>query len=128
MLNPSTADDWTDDPTIRRCVNFAKRDGYNEMLVVNLFAFRATDPKKLAEAKNPVGPINDACLGSLAGDSRYQWVAAWGAHKFAKARIEKVTSQPWWPSSVLCLGTTKDGSPRHPLYIPRKKPFEVFNA
>lgn len=120
MLNPSTADDSTDDPTIRRCVGFAfGHENVPRFDVVNLFALRATDPRELATAPDPVGPENDATLLE-AMRRRAFIVCAWGAHPMARRRVPRFLqlhreagSRPIW-----CLGTTADGSPRHPLYLP----------
>lgn len=118
MLNPSTADAKLDDPTIRRCIGFAKREGYGALIVLNLYAYRATDPKALLSCGDPVGPGNDnmlrAHLRSSVGVGR-PVIAAWGAN--AKAdRVGQVLDLcpgvDW-----RCLGTTKDGHPRHPLYV-----------
>src|SRR5581483_9586135 len=79
MLNPSTADAETDDPTIRRCLGFAKAWGYGTLVVTNLFAYRATDPAELAKAGDPVGPDNDTRLWSEAQLSDLV-VCAWGNH------------------------------------------------
>ena len=118
MLNPSTADSEQDDPTIRRCVGFARRWGYDGIRVVNLYAYRATKPADLWKADNPVGwPRNDDVLeecGRLAacGDTL---IAAWGAHA-KPSRIECVLAFSGW-DRLQALGTTKSGAPRHPLYV-----------
>lgn len=132
MLNPSTADDSTDDPTIRRCASFARRFGWLSFRVVNLFAIRATDPKDLADllagGADIVGPDNDRTLHSALNSSS-QVVAAWGASggELAKARAGVVRAAnpgvEWW-----CLGTTKDGAPRHPLYVRGDAPLERWSG
>lgn len=118
MLNPSTADANTDDPTIRRCVGFAKSWGCGGVRVVNLYALRSTDPKGLWRALDPVGPDNDHHLLDYANESSYKkWpmVAAWGAN--AKAdRVDEVLNFPGM-EALQCLGVTKAGQPRHPLYL-----------
>jgi hypothetical protein len=116
MLNPSIADAFIDDPTIRRCVGFAKSWGCTELTVVNLFALRATDPSELEKAADPIGPENDVHLKeqiekhSLVGLT----VVAWGSKNIAKERVKQLMSLF---SNVKCLGMTKDGSPKHPLYL-----------
>ena len=125
MLNPSTADATLDDPTIRRCVGFAKSWGYGELRVVNLFALRATDPEKLRQAVDPVGPDNDRqILETVAGSE--QVVLAWGAtiEKWKRSMrlrerpsIVKTMLEPYKPC---CLGLTNGGHPKHPLYVPAK--------
>jgi hypothetical protein len=119
MLNPSTADADQDDPTIRRCKGFAKRDGFDGITVVNLFARRAAKPVRLKDPGDPVGPQNDpAILGACRAAEAV--VAAWGAHPLARHRGREVVQAIKWGrhDDVWCLGTTKDGSPRHPLLVP----------
>lgn len=118
MLNPSTADGSKDDATIRRCVSYAKREGCNALVAVNLFALRATDPTELAASSDPVGPNNDNILRRDV--PRDLVVVAWGAHRLAHTRMSAVVAilgQPLW-----CLGTTKGGAPKHPLYLPADAP------
>jgi hypothetical protein len=119
MLNPSTADATLDDPTIRRCVGFAKRWGSGGIVVVNLFARRATDPAELLEhdRADVVGPDNDEHLRAVfrTVDSV---VCAWGAHPVVRRnRVGEVLSLIPPGVEVSCLGTTKDGHPKHPLYL-----------
>jgi hypothetical protein len=117
MLNPSTADAVTDDPTIRRCRGFARRWGCGGLTVGNLYALRATNPRDLWTAADPVGPRNDAVLDQLvilAGDLGGPVVAAWGAHA-RKDRVDAVLAR--WPDAFRCLGVTGAGAPRHPLYV-----------
>jgi hypothetical protein len=126
MLNPSTADARQDDPTIRRCTAFTKAWGLDGLVVVNLFALRATDPVELLGHPAPVGEANDRFIR----DAVHPWsvvVAAWGTHKIAAARARAVlgilTAQT---DAVGCLGVTKDGRPRHPLYVPATHALERF--
>lgn len=114
MLNPSTADAEKDDPTIRRCIGFGKELGMGGIIVLNVFAYRATDPKELLSAADPVGPLNSNHLKWYGNQASYV-IAAWGANKTVTAgRVAEITRV----IPVLhCLGTTKDGSPRHPLYV-----------
>ncbi len=116
MLNPSTADETKDDPTIRRCIRFSKEWGFGGLIVVNLFALRASDPHELAVHAAPVGPENDKRAGFWI--RHLPSIAAWGSHKLAASRVPWVRKQAWFAGAPLrCLGTTKDGSPRHPLYV-----------
>lgn len=118
MLNPSTADGTGDDPTIRRCIGFARQLGLSGLRVVNLFALRSTDPAALRSHPDPVGPDNDRYLREAAADGTM--VAAWGAHPFAAARAAEVTSMLASHGTVLqAWKTTKAGHPHHPLYLPR---------
>lgn len=112
-LNPSTADETEDDPTIRRCIRFAKDWGYGGVRMVNLFAWRATDPRELAQVEDPVGVGNDEILRTLDTLSTLI-VAAWGAHPMAVERAKVVV--PMLPSFTV-LGLTAEGHPRHPLYM-----------
>ncbi len=112
-LNPSTADAEIDDPTVRRCMRFARDWGYAGLLVANLFGLRSTDPRGLRGLRDPIGPDNDAWI------ARYQEqaglvVAAWGAGGALNGRDRAVLAMLKTPR---CLGKTKAGAPRHPLYI-----------
>lgn len=120
MLNPSTADAFVDDPTIRRCVGFAKLWGFAAVRVLNLFAWRATDPAELLTIDDPIGVDNDAHLRRRAWSSTSPMVAAWGAHPLARERARQVDQAMYVRWS--CLGTTVDGSPRHPLYVRKDAP------
>jgi len=124
MLNPSTADASVDDPTIRRCMSFARTWGYDAVTVLNLYALRATQPRELWKAADPVGPDNDAYLRIAAEGGVGLTVAAWGAN----ARMDRVEvfRRLFQQTTVHCLGTTKDGSPRHPLYVPGAHPLHVY--
>lgn len=117
MLNPSTADASIDDPTIRSCVRLSKSWGYGSFEVVNLFAWRATDPAELMKASSPIGPNNDGAIESAVNRCDMP-ICAWGAHKLAPSRARRVweTIKSRRPE-VFCLGTTKSGAPKHPLYI-----------
>lgn len=117
MLNPSTADATVDDPTIRRCVGFARAWGFGALVVRNLFALRATDPRELAGHPDAVGPLNDTYL---AADDVHSVVCAWGAHPFAVERGAEVRGMFAGRGVRLHhLGLTKAGHPRHPLYLPK---------
>ena len=119
MLNPSTADGEQDDPTIRRCVGFARALGCTGLAVVNLYAFRATSPADLWKTQDPVGPTNDHHLAVFLSMSKHYGfpvIAAWGAHA-RPDRIAQVVALPG-ADRLTCLGMTKSGAPRHPLYLP----------
>lgn len=113
MLNPSTADADNDDPTIRRCISFAKREGCGSLLVVNLFAFRATKPEDMAKAEDPVGPENARYLDEATRNPFDTCIAAWGAHPMAQKAGQELADE----YDLMCLGKTKAGAPRHPLYV-----------
>ena len=148
MLKPSTADASDDDPTIRRCVNYAKDWGYGSLYVLNLFAFRATDPKALNGIEDPVGPENDdawkKAIRGVADDLKrnrkraYQGVnfpalsiitlhkptivCGWGSAPIARGREAEI--RRWLgihtkQVNTIALELTKAGAPRHPLYVKR---------
>lgn len=122
MLNPSTADDVDDDRTIKRCIDFANRWKCGSLFVLNLFAYRATDPFDLMLADDPVGPKNDIFFNrlELCMEDDDILVAAWGinAVKVNAARVEVVKQIIEW-APLKCLGQTKDGHPRHPVRLAR---------
>jgi hypothetical protein len=119
MLNPSTADAFTDDPTIRRCVSFARREGCGGIQVVNLFALRATDPRELRSHADPVGACNDQ---TIEAHTCGRVVVAWGAHgKFAGRAMAVSRALLVTGVTPLCLGVTKDGHPKHPLARGRER-------
>lgn len=117
MLNPSTADAEQDDPTIRKCIGFAKRLGHGAIEVVNLYAYRATKPADLKRAGWPKGPENDRHILDACKDAAMV-ICAWGAHARGMERPSKVLdllALAGIPTSALAL--TDDGQPRHPLML-----------
>lgn len=125
MLNPSTADAEQDDPTIRRCVDFARQWKCTRLRVVNLFAWRATDPRALVGVADPVGPENDATIFRAARSAAMSGgvlVLAWGAER-GKVRGSLIADRARAVRAALpmfrahTLGATSDGSPRHPLFV-----------
>ena len=130
MLNPSTADATTDDPTIRRCIGFSKREGCSGLRVVNLYALRATHPKELARHADPDGgPENSWALAeaSAAARSGELVIVAWGAHPMAEQKAHQVGPR-FEDAGAFCLGRTKSGQPRHPLYVRADQPLEPWRA
>jgi hypothetical protein len=121
MLNPSTADAETDDPTIRKCVKYAKAWGYGSLEVVNLFALRSTDPNKLLKHEAPIPwPENDQYILESAYRSE-RIMAAWSRHKAVTvgargSHVKALLSLHGF--DLYCLRTTKAGQPWHPLYVP----------
>ena len=121
MLNPSTATEIQNDPTVERCERRSRALGFGAFQVCNIFAFRATDPKVMRKAEDPVGPENDTAIrdGSLWSD---QVICAWGPHgEFQNrgpevAALLRATSKP-----MAHLGLSKAGHPKHPLYISYQK-------
>lgn len=112
-LNPSTADEIEDDPTIGRCIDFAKSWGYGGLCMANLFAYRATDPEDMFKASDPVGAENDQWLINLAKDAGVV-VAAWGNDGSYKGRSKEVIQLM---PSLHYLKLNKTGEPAHPLYL-----------
>ncbi len=119
-LNPSTADESTDDPTIRRCIRFAKDWGYGGLIMLNLFAVRSTDPFEIYRNPSPIGPDNDAYISNVLSNQCAGLVCAWGNHGTHFSRgdhvrelISKLATKP----TPTHLGLTKSGQPKHPLYL-----------
>lgn len=125
MLNPSTADGHVDDPTIRRCVGFAQALGCSGIEVVNLFAVRSTDPEGILAASDPVGPDNDDEIRTVFDqDDNFPVIAAWGAWGSKTALVENRIREvcklaEGAGQQMSALKVTKDGSPGHPLYLPK---------
>jgi hypothetical protein len=123
LLNPSTANAEVDDPTIRRCVGYAKDWGFNAILVLNLFPWRATDPRDLAAAKAAGECVYGGDVGNRSLRRAMEStiiVAGWGADPIAAERAGWF--RIWLESAKLgawCLGQTQSGAPKHPLYLPR---------
>jgi hypothetical protein len=117
MLNPSTATEVENDPTVERCERRARALGFGAFRVLNIFAYRATDPREMRRADDPVGPLNDtAILASLPWADRI--VCAWGAHGAHLGRGPAVMGMLRAAGCPLYhLGLSKDGHPKHPLYI-----------
>lgn len=117
MLNPSTADEIFDDPTIRKCIGFSKRWGFSELVVTNLFSFRATKPSDLRDMvkldyARAVG-VNDGHLIEQAHRSQLV-VAAWGTNGHLAGRDEDVMQRVLPDIRFYCIGKTKHGHPLHP--------------
>jgi hypothetical protein len=132
MLNPSTADDAQDDPTIRRCIRFSQDHGWQSMVVVNLFGARSTQPKALAGMVDPVGPENDAAIRDAMSSSAAV-VFAFGATTPSGVDVlgrwsvvQRLSHSLGY--EPLCLGVTKNGWPRHPLYVAASQGFVQIAA
>jgi hypothetical protein len=132
MLNPSTADALVDDPTIRRCIGFARREGCGVLEVVNLFAYRTTDPAALRSASEPVGPANDQFIEQAVRRTDLV-VVAWGivprrlvrrSSEIGRAIYDHLPAHG--QRGPFSLGTTADGSPRHPLYVRADRALEQW--
>lgn len=114
-LNPSTADETQDDPTIRRCIGFAKRWGFGALCMTNLFALRATDPEIMKADPDPTGDTNDDHLWTLAKGAG-MILAAWGKNGNHRDRAEAVLMM-LESFAIHALAINKDGTPKHPLYV-----------
>lgn len=122
MLNPSTATEVQNDPTVERCERRARHLGYGAFRVTNIFAYRATDPRDMRAAADPVGPENDAAIAEGA-DWADDIIAAWGVHgehRLRGAEIGDMLRQQATP--LFHLGLSKAGHPKHPLYLPYAQP------
>ena len=126
MLNPNRADAVTDDPTIRRCVSFARRWSFGSVDVVNLFGYRARDPRALLRVADPIGPENDRYLRRAIQRADLV-VCAWGATRVASRRARDVGGAVD-ARSFHCLGHTLSGAPRHPLYLRRDTRLRRFSG
>lgn len=122
MLNPSTATEMQNDPTVERCERRARALGFGAFRVTNIFAFRATDPRVMRAQADPVGPGNDAALRDSAllwaGGAADRIICAWGthgAHLDRGAKVEAVLRATGRP--LFTLGLSQGGHPKHPLYI-----------
>lgn len=131
MLNPSTADAMVDDPTIRKCVGFAKHYGYGILQVCNLFALRSRNPEELRRWTEPsaIGPRNDEVLAGLAQYARRDdghIIVAWGGwgDRFPDrvARVHDLLRG----ANVVCLGRTASGQPLHPLMLSYERDWQPY--
>jgi len=123
-LNPSTADEGKNDPTLRRCIQFARDWGYGGMCMTNLFAYRATKPKDMKSFPEPIGPDNDKWLTRVAASAGLT-VAAWGTLGGYLGRDAAVRALI---VDMQCLGYSKDGHPFHPLMLPKNAVLEPLRS
>ncbi len=114
-LNPSTADATHNDPTIRKCIAYAQNWEFKRLIMVNLFAWRATDPNELYYAQDPIGNRNDKHLSAALAQSSLV-VACWGEHGSILGRSDEFKSRFW--RRLKCLAVNRSGEPTHPLYLP----------
>jgi hypothetical protein len=120
-LNPSIADETIDDPTVRRCIDFAKRWGYGAFVMTNIFAWRDTDPEAMKKVAEPIGPDNDEWLVKIAREADLI-IGGWGKHGkhlFRGVKVKQLITSIGKP--IHCLEKNSDGSPKHPLYIAADK-------
>lgn len=132
LLNPSTADERADDPTIRRCIGYAKGWGYGGIVLGNLFALRSTDPRGLRSCADPIGPSNNKALFAIAKEiGRGTIICGWGSHGSYMNRGAEIRRlmRDEWRARPQALALTKAGEPGHPLYLRADlTPFEIFAA
>ena len=113
MFNPSTADETMDDPTVRRVISFSRQWGFDRLEIVNLFSIRSSEPKEVFESDNPNCFENDSRILARVNDAQLV-VVAWGTQGGYLGRDKEVRKMLTMP---MCLGFTKDGHPKHPLYV-----------
>ncbi|MDP4162516.1 MAG: DUF1643 domain-containing protein [Bacillota bacterium] len=128
MLNPSTANESTDDPTTIRCISFAKRWNCGSLEIVNVFAYRATNHKELKSLtkEEATGTNNNIHIESALSDAAVK-VVAWGEHVTIHHKNYIELEQQLKSHNLLCLGTTREGHPRHPLFVKSTTNLEVFH-
>lgn len=128
LINPSTADDVEDDPTVTRLVERAKRGGAGGIVVLNLFAFRSAYPTDMMAAADPIGPDNDRHLLEVCAEAD-EVICGWGADgRFMDRDKQVVAMLRQHGITAKCLQVNKDGTPRHPLYVAYSKqpiPYEL---
>lgn len=119
LLNPSTADEMLDDPTIRRCIGYAKRWGHGGLVLGNVFALRSTDPAALRTHPNPIGPDNDKAILRIVAEADGNVVCGWGMHGAFMNRGERVMEliRYYGQATPKALSMTSTGQPGHPLYL-----------
>ena len=128
-VNPSTADAKEDDPTIRKCIGFGKRLGFGGLLMLNVGAFRSTDPRKWAAAQDSFGPANTVqhLKGYISEFGAIQVVAAWGKNgSYCPARCAEIIRE--MQPMLWCWGKNSDGTPRHPLMLPYTTQLEPLES
>lgn len=126
-LNPSTATATTDDPTVRRCIGYAAREGFGRFVMLNAFGFRATDPADMKACPEPVGRGNDGAIRRIASEAALV-VFAWGTHGSHLGRHDALMDLLGGICEPRCLGVTKAGLPKHPLYLRADAPFVRYSA
>jgi hypothetical protein len=122
-MNPSKADEQFDDPTVRRCINFARREGAGRFIMLNVYAYRSTDPKGIEKVAKPNGGENDFWLKAKVKEADVV-VAAWGRN--VTERGKEVLNMIKGLKTVHCLGINLDGSPKHPLYLKGDTALQIF--
>jgi hypothetical protein len=122
-MNPSKANERFDDPTVRRCINFARREGAGRFVMLNAYGFRSTDAKVVLNVSDPNGVDNDIWIKKYVKEADLV-VAAWGRN--VARRGEKILEMVKGLNSIYCLGFNSDGSPKHPLYLKSNAPLQLL--
>lgn len=125
LLNPSKADASTDDKTLVKCMNYARRWGYDSLTIANLYSYRSTAPTFLWQHEDPVGPNNDEWLKQLVV-GRELVVCGWGDNARQQRVVEVCLLMKEAGVELHCLGTTKAGAPKHPLFIKSDQALEEW--
>jgi|SRR5688572_18446770 len=123
MLNPSTADEFKEDPTIRRVISFSAKWGFGKIMILNMFAFRSPIARKLVGHPDPVGPDNDYYILKHSLDA-HLIVVGWG--NWGRLHQRSTQIRKLLPFPLSCLGVTASGHPKHPLYLPNESRLEVW--
>ncbi len=126
-LNPSTATATKDDPTVRRCIGYAAREGFGRFVMLNAFGYRATDPADMKACDEPVGRGNDEAIRGVASSADLV-VIAWGAHGTHLGRHGALIELLDGVCEPRCLGVTKAGLPKHPLYLRADAPLVPYSG
>jgi hypothetical protein len=122
-MNPSKADERFDDPTVRRCINFARREGAGRFIMLNVYGYRSTEAAAIRKVVDPNGSDNDFWLKTHVRDADVV-VAAWGRN--VTDRGKEVLDMLKGLNTFHCLGLNLDGSPKHPLYVKADTPFKIL--
>lgn len=126
-LNPSTATEEFDDPTVRKCCTLARKAGMGGMTMLNLFALRSTDPKHMLAHRAPIGTRNDQFIrNELQHPTTKLIVVCWGNHGLHMGRHAAFLREHHAVHRLVCLGVNNNGTPKHPLYLSHNTPFQEF--
>lgn len=125
LLNPSTANEVKNDPTVARCQKYAETHGYSEMIVVNLFGLRSTDPKKLKTELAPIG-IQNLMEVAKALKAANTIIVGWGSNEMAKRWFNGIRETLFEGYDMYAFGTNLDGMPKHPLYVVTGTPLQLW--
>lgn len=126
-LNPSTADANLDDPTIRRCIGFAKKFGYAGFIMLNAYSYRATKPSDMLAYSEPIGRCTDEFLAKIFADKAIgHCIACWGNNISQRRQNAVLNLAKASARQLYCFGLTKQNKPKHPLYLPKTSELQAF--